>query len=368
MKMSLAKLLRPIFNLYSSVAGILAKYFPGLFIFVPLRMTIYITKKCNLTCPMCYTKDALNTPEPNALTLEEWKRIIDSTSRNTVLDFCGGEIFFSPLTLPLLEYITRKKRLVSIITNGTTITEEMIDKFIEQKITYYMTSIDGMEYYHDKIRGKEGTFKRATDMIRYMQKKKKETGSKFPITCLKAIITPENYLDMPRLLEFAENDLKVDNVQFSLVYDNKHRMVFETFDDYNLIESFPGNTFTYPLETRENVKEAIRKIIEYKKTSNMYIGIDPRLPNDEMLLDYLDNPTAYGVKDCNRHHSECFIHYDGQLASCISYDMGNIRDHDFNVKKIFRKKEVRGYLKHLDNLMPYVDECRSCCKADHQKI
>lgn len=366
--MRLGKLLRPVFNLYSSIAGFLAKYCPQIFIFVPLRMTIYITKKCNLTCPMCYTKDALNTPEPNALTLDEWKKIIDSTSRNTVLDFCGGEIFFSPLTLPLLEYITKKKRLVSIITNGTTVTEEMIDKFIKQKVTYYMTSIDGMEHYHDQIRGMKGTFKRATDMIRYMQKRKKETGSKFPITCLKVIITPENYLDLPRLLEFAEHDLKVDNVQFSLIYDNKHRMVFETFKDYTQIESFKGNTFNYPKETREEVKNAIRKIIEYKKKSDMYIGLDPRLPKDEHLLDYIDRQEDFGVKNCNRHHSECFIHYDGQLASCISYDLGNIRDHDYNAKKIFKKKEVRNYLNHLDSLMPYVDECRSCCKADHQKI
>lgn len=367
MKLRLKDFLRPIFNIYSWFFGWAAKAFHPYFPLTPLRLTIYITKKCNLTCPLCYTKDALNTPEPGALSIEEWKKIIDSVPFNTVIDFCGGEIFFSPHMLPLLEYMTKKNRLISIITNGTTITKPMVDKFLDQKITYYMTSIDGMEYYHDKLRGKDGTFKRATEMIKYMQERKKELGVIYPITCLKTIITPDNYMDIPKLLEYAEFELGVDNIQFSLAYNNKHRMVFETFEDYNKIETFDGNTFDYPEDTREQVKEAIRQIIAYKKKSKMYVGIDPRMPKDEMILDYIDNQYDFGVKKCDRHWSEYYLHYDGQLASCISYDLGNIRDVDYDVKKVLNRKEVKDYLKYMDSKMPYLDECRSCCKADHVK-
>ncbi|OUR93597.1 hypothetical protein A9Q84_19200 [Halobacteriovorax marinus] len=365
MKIEIKKLLRPIFNIYSYVFGAGARFFHPFFPFSPLRITFYITKKCNLTCPHCYTKDALNTPEPNALSLDEWKKIVDTIPRNTVIDFCGGEIFFSKHTLPLLDYMTKKKRLISIITNGTTMTKATIDKFIDQKITYYMTSIDGMEEYHDKLRGKKGTFERATGMIKYMQERKLEVGAKYPVTCLKTIITPENYMDIPKILDYAENVLGVDNIQFSLIYNNKNRMVFDTFSDYNIIPDFPGNTFEYPDETREAVKNAIRYIIEYKKKSKMYIGIDPRMPKDEMLLDYIDDQHSFGVKKCNKHWSEYYLHYDGQLTSCITYDFGNIRDVNYDTKKVLRQKRNQGFLKFIDSQMPFLEECRSCCKSDH---
>lgn len=345
--------------------GYAAKLLHPIFPFTPLRLSVYITKKCNLTCPHCYTKDALNTPEPNSLNFDEWKKIVDTIPRNTVIDFCGGEIFFSKHMLPLLEYMSKKKRLISIITNGTTITESHVDRFIDQKITYYMTSIDGMEDFHDHLRGKKGTFKRATDMVRYMQNRKKQKGATYPITCIKTVITPDNYKDIPALLEFAENDLGVENIQFCLVYNNKNRMVFDTFSDYNLISGFEGNTFEYPEECKEGVKETLRYIINYKKKSKMFIGLDPRLPKDEMIIDYLDNQNNFGVKNCNRHWSEYFLHYDGQLTSCITYDLGNIRDVNYDVRQVLRQKKVKKFLKHMDAQMPFIEECRSCCKGDH---
>lgn len=366
MKVNIKHLLRPLFVVYSRLFGWAAKTFHPFFPFTPLRLSIYITKKCNLTCPHCYTKDALNTPEPNSLDFDEWKKIVDTIPKNTVIDFCGGEIFFSKHMLPLLEYMSKKKRLISIITNGTTITQKIVDTFIDQKITYYMTSIDGMEAYHDKIRGKKGTFQQATNMIRYMQKEKKARGSIYPITCIKTVITPDNYQDIPALLDFAENELQVDNVQFALIYNNKNRMVFDSFTDYNLIPEFPGNTFEYPEKTREQVKETIKYIIEFKKKSKVFVGIDPKLPNDEMVLDYIDNQHDFGVKNCNQHWSEYFLHYDGQLTSCITYDLGNIRDVNYDVKKVLKQKGVRDFLKYMDSQMPFIEECRSCCKSEHE--
>jgi MoaA/NifB/PqqE/SkfB family radical SAM enzyme len=365
MKISLKHILRPIFNIYSLIFGLSAKWLHPYFPLTPLRLSVYITKKCNLTCPHCYTKDALNTPEPNALTFNEWKKIVDSIPRTTVIDFCGGEIFFSPHMLPLLEYMSRKKRLISIITNGTTITEKIVDSLIDQQITYYMTSIDGMELYHDNIRGKKGTFERATNMIRYMQKQKKLRKSKYPMTCIKTVITEDNFNEIPKLLHFAEHELGVENIQFALVYNNKSRMVFESFEDMERIPNLPGNTYDYPEDKKEDIKNLLRYIVEYKKTSNMFIGLDPRLPDDNMLVDYIDNQNNFGVKDCNRHWSEYFLHYDGKVTSCITYDLGNIRDVDYDVTKVLNRPKVKKFLKYMDSQMPFIEECRSCCKGDH---
>ena len=366
MHLGLKHILRPCYHIYSRLIGIATKFFHPNFPLTPTRLSIYITKKCNLTCDFCYTKDALNTPEPNALSMDEWKKIVDTIPRSTIIDFCGGEIFFSKHMMPLLEYLSRKKRIMTIITNGTTMTKGHIDFFIKNKITYYLTSIDGMEKLHDKIRGKKGTFKRASEMVKYLEEKQKETGSKFPLTCVKTVITEDNYKDIPELLRFSEHELGVDNIQFSFIHNNKHRMVYDTFDDYNMIPTFKGNTYQYPPNVIEDIKETVRYILKYKKTSKMFIGIDPRLPKEEMLLDYLDNQNKFGVKKCNRHWGEYFLHYDGQLASCITYNLGNIRDVNYNVKKVLGQKGVKRFLKYMDSQMPYIEECRSCCKAEHK--
>lgn len=362
------KLLRPIFNIYSNFFGLGAKYFHPFFPFQPLRLTLYITKKCNLTCGYCYTKDALNTPEPNSLTFDEWKLIIDSLPINTVIDFCGGEVFFAKDIYKILEYISKKRRPISLITNGTTMTEKSIDFFIDNKITYYMNSLDGMETYHDSYRGKKGVFKQSLKMLQYLHKRKAEKKATYPISCIKMMITPENYGDVPKMLHFAEHIAKVDNLQFSLVYNNKHRMVFETFDDPDQIDNFEGSTFDYPLHIKPKIKEAILSIIEYKKTSKIFIGIDPRMPSDLDLLDYIDNPKSFGVKSCNRHWSEVFLHYDGTLSSCVSINLGNIRDHNYNIKKTLSTGKALKYLKKMDSLFPFNEQCRTCCKADHCKI
>lgn len=361
-------LFRPLFALYSKFAGIFVRYFGGIVPISPLRLTIYVTKKCNLSCDFCYVKHNLNTPEPNSLDFEEWKKVIDKIPRHTVIDFCGGEIFLAKDMMKILEYLSRKKRLISIITNGTTVNEKMADFFIDRKITYYMTSIDGMWDTHDKIRGKKGVFKQSDKMFKYIQSEKKKRKARYPLTCLKTVITPENAHEIEDLLNYAENDAQVDHIQLSLIHEHEFKAGYDTFEGLEKLNQLKGNTFAYAPEDREKIKKAVKIIYEFKKKSKIFVGMSPDFKTEKEVLDYIDSHTDFGVKKCFKPYSEFFLQYDGQLAPCISNDWGNIRDFNYDVTKVLSSKKAKAFNKALQSKMPYFPECEGCCRSEHSRI
>tara|TARA_Y100000590_G_scaffold469529_1_gene657614 strand:- start:52009 stop:53052 length:1044 start_codon:yes stop_codon:yes gene_type:complete len=345
----------------------MVKHFNQVLPISPLRLTIYITKKCNLSCDFCYVKHNLNTPEPNSLNFDEWKKVIDKIPRTTVIDFCGGEIFLAKDMMRILDYMTQKKRLVSIITNGTTVNEKMADFFIDKKITYYMTSIDGMWETHDRIRGKQGVFKQSDKMFKYLHEEKKKRKKKFPLTCLKTVITPENAHEILDLLKYSEHEAKVDHVQLSLIHEHKFKAGYDTFDNISTLDELKGNTFSYEENDKEKIKKALRDIFEYRKTSKIFIGLSPTFGSEQEILDYVDDHLAFGVKKCDKQWSEFFLHYDGQIAPCISNNWGNIRDFNYDISQVLRSERARSFNKALEARMPFFPECEGCCRTIHTK-
>jgi uncharacterized protein len=120
------------------------------------------TLRCNFTCKYCYAfrapeddKDKDMTPEVLDQTIDF---IFDTPSDTYSIEFTGGE--------PLLRFdlvkrgIERaiklareknKKLMFSVVTNGTYLTQEMIDYFYDRKVGLCL-SIDGPKELHDDNR------------------------------------------------------------------------------------------------------------------------------------------------------------------------------------------------------------------------
>jgi len=138
-----------------------------------------LTKACNLKCVHCY--NASGTREISELNIEECKKVVDKlkSSKVVAINFGGGECALRPDFIELCKYIHSKQIEISYTTNGT-----VFDRIKENLELFHDigVSIDFADAKkHDWFRGKKGTFKKATETLKELVKRKINNEM---VTCL----------------------------------------------------------------------------------------------------------------------------------------------------------------------------------------
>lgn len=137
-------------------------------------------EKCNLKCKICYTRKTDPILSKEAI-LEFIDRYQKAYELQTVT-FCGGEVFALKYFPNLINILNSKGIFVQTITNGT------IDRLSEIKNPNFnklIVSIDGLEPYHDKNRGK-GSFAKSMAFLKNGKKQGFHTE-------IFSIVTRQNY-------------------------------------------------------------------------------------------------------------------------------------------------------------------------------
>lgn len=165
------------------------------------EIDLYVTNKCNLNCRFCSVKAGEYNDE---IPLSRIKEIIDEAIQYGLEDLhmTGGEPTLRKDLEQIIEYAVSKKLNVRLITNGTLITKERLDSLYNSGLRSIMISLDGMEEYHDKVRGVKGTYKKAFQTVKYA----KEKGL---FTRVNSVAWKDNCDDILKLLEIF-NEMKVD--------------------------------------------------------------------------------------------------------------------------------------------------------------
>jgi len=163
----------------------------------PVLVGWELTLACNLRCRHCAS--SAGEQRSNELTLDEALAICDQLPPLLVLEvvFTGGE----PLLSPHWEAIAKRLRElgihVGVVTNGTLITDEMLERMQDSGITAMAVSMDGLSHTHDFIRGVPGLHDRVMKGI------ERSLGAGFQIT----VITTVNALsvrELPGMLELLQ--------------------------------------------------------------------------------------------------------------------------------------------------------------------
>lgn len=112
------------------------------------NLVLYITEKCNLSCPKCYVEDKRNIvmSQETADKIVEYVKKHDKTYTNII--FIGGEPTLAP---NIMRYIYNAlkynpKRRFTIMTNGTTDLKNIIDIFDWTRVEYNIS----FDYRNDK--------------------------------------------------------------------------------------------------------------------------------------------------------------------------------------------------------------------------
>lgn len=171
----------------------------------PFLVVWNYTKLCNLRCKHCY-ESASPKAMKDELTTEEAKRVIDEFEDAGVvaIAFSGGEPLMRKDIFEVAGHAKEKGFFTSVATNGTMITREVARK-MKDVFDYAEISLDGFEEVHDKFRGVPGAWRSTCKGI-------KNSIAEGIDTCVALTATRYNFREIPKLVDFAENELGAKRV------------------------------------------------------------------------------------------------------------------------------------------------------------
>lgn len=170
---------------------------------IPISATLEITPLCNFNCPMCYVHLTKEQQEKQGkmLTAAQWLDIARQAKDLGVIKLIvtGGEALTRPDFWEIWKELNEMGFMISLLSNGYLIDEEVIAKFREYGSPYSMKlSLYGAsnETYESFCGVKNGfdRFSHACDLL-------KEEGIPFKVT---STVIKENSADFQLLYKFAE--------------------------------------------------------------------------------------------------------------------------------------------------------------------
>lgn len=139
---------------------------------VPWDANIAITSACNLNCEHCFARTfgttAREDKNKQQLTTQELVAVIKEQLALGVINFDlqGGEVFCHDDLEEIIKACAPHKSYVSIITNGTFLTEEVARRLKSLGVDQIVVSIDsGLPEEHDAFRRAEGTWESAVAAV-----------------------------------------------------------------------------------------------------------------------------------------------------------------------------------------------------------
>lgn len=199
-------------------------YYIKQFLGLPALKYIFISTwhECNANCNHCYEKFEGNTNA--SLNTKQVKDIIDQFYKlnGILIYFCSGEFLMRPDALELISYARKKSILVSVVTNGLILNDNLLDKLKEIDLNRIIVSLDNaIASIHDSNRGIQGLFNHAIECLEKATKKGIRTQ-------IWTYISRSNYQDLAALAEISKKVAKEPVfVFFPLLSGN----LFNNFDE-----------------------------------------------------------------------------------------------------------------------------------------
>ncbi|MHC4160076.1 MAG: radical SAM/SPASM domain-containing protein [Planctomycetota bacterium] len=135
---------------------------------LPSFLIFFINSICNLKCEHCFYWRNLNRPDD--LSLDEIFFLSDQLGRIDNLNLSGGEPFLRKEIAEICRYFIRNNQVKQIYvpTNAYFIekTTKAVKKILmESTLSLFAVeiSLDGMQDYHNKLRGSDSSFQRALE-------------------------------------------------------------------------------------------------------------------------------------------------------------------------------------------------------------
>jgi MoaA/NifB/PqqE/SkfB family radical SAM enzyme len=174
----------------------------------PFEVQLNPTNRCNLKCKFCWLRDfdneKLNYEELSAKKYKEMVRDCNKMKVHTIEITGGGEPFMRKNLLALMRNVKHHNIFGRLITNGTLLTDETIEKLIKIGWDEIVFSLDAPEKRtNDYLRGK--SFDKIVESIKKLQVEKIEGKKEKPMVHIHTVLCSKNFQLLPKMFEFVYN-------------------------------------------------------------------------------------------------------------------------------------------------------------------
>ena len=172
--------------------------------FIPPLTTVYfyLTEGCNLACKHCWLSPPLEKGKLKYpyLPLSQIQAVINEARPLGLqsVKLTGGEPFLHPDIKSILEQLREEKIPISIETNGTLFTQELVSQLAQMHDVFISVSLDSISASkHENVRKIKGCFE---DTVRGIKMLVESNIHPQVITSL----LPENKEELPEIIRFVE--------------------------------------------------------------------------------------------------------------------------------------------------------------------
>jgi MoaA/NifB/PqqE/SkfB family radical SAM enzyme len=355
------KYLKKLHNLTSATYGNLSNGLNNVYQLPFTKINILLTRVCNERCPFCRVYEGLGQKRDDALTFEEWNKVLSRLPKMTALSFSGGEPTTCPFLFDLIKEVSSRGNLTAIVTNATFITPLEAKKICDSKLYYMMISLHGTREVHDKVTNFKGGYDKVIKNIISISEYKKKHNLKRPYIGIKTVINDKNPEDLISLCEEL-NSYDISDIHFNIMSESvlQHNIIVEKNlpnckDDYRY--------YKYDTEATGRIKETLSYLNKNKKKFSFDIGFTNKFKSFEKRLDYFGNEDKAKITKCNIPFYELSLHENGIISPCHSVDLGNIRDLNYDISKIKSLPSFKNYIEELYGNMPNSKYCLGCNAA-----
>ncbi len=177
------------------------------------HVAIEVTSVCNLKCKYCYniwkapgTNDFsdFNSYKQAKKTLKQLFKVADVKN----ITFTGGEPLLAERFPELVLYTRMKKKVVTVITNGSGGTENNYKQLIDIGVGLFELPIHSYNTkVHDYLTEIKGSWQKSVDSVKFL----KQSGAKAVVVI---VITKANYKTIGKTLEFIKS-LGIRNIMLN---------------------------------------------------------------------------------------------------------------------------------------------------------
>jgi len=175
---------------------------------VPLEVALEVTRRCPLECLHCYNNLAMGdlAARNRELSKEEYFKVLDELEQMGCfwLLFTGGEIFARRDFLEIYTYAKTKGFLITLFTNGTLISEKIVNYLLEwPPFAVEITLYGRTRETYEALTAIPGSYDRCLRGIKLLR------DSGLPLK-LKTVGTSVNKHEVLAMKQFAEEELHVE--------------------------------------------------------------------------------------------------------------------------------------------------------------
>ena len=175
----------------------------------------YLTEGCNLKCRHCWINPPHESGEKKKYPFLDFEHFKDICQQGKKLGMhsvklTGGEPLIHPDINKIIDYINEEDLGLTIETNGTELTPELIAKIRKNKRHFVSVSLDGVDAEtHEWVRGVPGCFDAAVQGVRNLV----EAGYRPQLIMS---VMKHNADQMEKIVRFAEKE-NCESVKFNIV-------------------------------------------------------------------------------------------------------------------------------------------------------